>query len=749
MRTICLLLLLLAAPALGAESRTIAIDVPAGAEEVADPLRKSGWVRWILSQNEGLDVVVAPGAKGDTEILVRPLPVGEEIAGLLAGLPVRLNEGVLELDGTAYRDPKLSFAVRLPRAQKRTWLVTGYAVERLADLVGLVLLKEAGARIWGRGDEPFDYVLRETAWLERSGTWQTKAGQFGVDRASERDGFSARDAYYGGMRTIPGRWVELRASDETASRPEIRELARRLDAAAAEMASRIPLDLERPVRVVIERDHVAQGRHLGDIGEAVLTAAGAVHIVYHPRDDYAYRHRIAQALLDRAGITNRSAGPASGGRLPPWIEEGAALWLSRRWFGRDWQEWLPRLAAARLLPRAEQLLAAERQGDSSAPLWVPVAASLIEALPGKTARAKLASIPGVPAVRAHLSGISKLEPTAGESRGAPNQPFLRGVSFAMLNRIEGGYHAPSIEGQLTRLDQLGANAVSLMPFAYQRRPDDPQLRFLNRNPTSETDIGVLYAARRARAAGFKVLWKPHIWVSHDSWPGEIAMPDEAAWLIWWDSYRRFVAHHAFLAEWSGSELFSIGVELGKTLGRRREWQELIDSVGWLYSGAVTYAGNWHSDYDRAPFWDRLDFIGVDAYFPLAEGEGATPAVLAAGARGIAERLRQAAEQYHKPVILTEIGYAARVGAWVEPHSEGGDFSAEHQALAYRALFDALGRPPWLRGVFAWKAFSADRGGDSGTRADFRFLGRPAEAVLRDYFSAPRTAPAARLSSHPR
>ncbi len=753
-----LFLLLLILPASGAGGRTIAVDVPAGLEEVADPLRQSGWVRWLLSQKDGLEVKVGPGAKGDTVILVRPLPAGESVAGLLSGLPVRLGEGALELDGTAYRGEELALAVRLPAAnppqppfskggsrknppqppfskggsqnEKRTWVVTGYRVDRLASLAGLVLLKEAGARVWGRDDTPFDYLLRETPWLERSGVWRQVDGGYTVDRDGERDDLAVRDATYAAMRTIPGRWVEVRAAAEVAGCREVLELAKRLDAAAAEMARRVPLDLERPVRVVIERDYVAQGRHLGKIGEAVLGSDGAVHAVYHPRDDHAYLHRIAQALLARAGIT--------GSR--PWIDDGAALWLSRQWYGRDWQAWLPRLAAAELLPSAGQLLAGEIQEDASAPLWTPAAASLVAALPGDTARAKLRAVPGLPAVTAHLAALSRRSAASPGGESAPpgtvesaDLPFLRGISFAMLNRIEGGYHAPSIEGQLARFQQLGANAVSLMPFAYQSRPDDPRLKFLNRSPTSETDVGVLYAARRARASGFKVLWKPHIWVSHDSWPGEIQMADEAAWATWWDSYRRYVAHHAFLAEWSGSELFSIGVELGKTLERRDEWRQVIDSVRQLYSGAVTYAGNWHSDYDRAPFWDRLDFIGVDAYFPLAGGEHATPAALAAGARGVAERLRQAAERHRKPVIMTEIGYAARIGAWLEPHAEGGEYSAEHQALAYRALFDNLGRPSWLRGVFAWKAFSADRGGDAGTRADFRFLGRPAEAVLREYF----------------
>ena len=78
-----------------------------------------------------------------------------------------------------------------------------------------------------------------------------------------------------------------------------------------------------------------------------------------------------------------------------------------------------------------------------------------------------------------------------------------------------------------------------------------------------------------------------------------------------------------------------------------------------------------------------------------------------------------------------------------PHEEGGTLSLGDQAAAYRAFLTALGRPPWLRGVFVWKAFSnaAEEGGggrrgrrgDHGERADFRFLGRDAEAVIGDYY----------------
>jgi hypothetical protein len=271
-----------------------------------------------------------------------------------------------------------------------------------------------------------------------------------------------------------------------------------------------------------------------------------------------------------------------------------------------------------------------------------------------------------------------------------------------------------------------------MPFAYQPDPRRPGLAFMNRHPASETDAGVVHAARCARARGFAVLWKPHLWISHESWPGEVAMATEADWAAWWRGYRRYVLHHAFLAAWSEAEAFAVGVELDKTLGREREWRGLIAAVRALYPGAVTYASNWHGGAEAVGFWDALDYAGVDAYYPLHDSPAADRAALAAGARAVVARLARLAAASGRPVLLTEVGFAARRGAWTAPHEEGGEPSEADQAAAYRALLDALGRPRWLAGAFFWKAFSAPPG--RGSRADFQFLGRPAEAEVRRWLA---------------
>ena len=140
------------------------------------------------------------------------------------------------------------------------------------------------------------------------------------------------------------------------------------------------------------------------------------------------------------------------------------------------------------------------------------------------------------------------------------------------------------------------------------------------------------------------------------------------------------------------------------------------------------------------FWDRLDVAGVDAYYPLVENPKADATQLAAGARAVVDHLETVARRAGKPLLLTEVGFAASAGTWTAPHKEGGTYSEEDQAAAYTALFTALDHRPWLAGTFVWKAFSGDGDGpgDRGRqgRADFRFLGRQAEGAVRKYYGRP-------------
>ena len=183
-------------------------------------------------------------------------------------------------------------------------------------------------------------------------------------------------------------------------RPELVRLAADLDRSAAEMAGQLPLAPNAPpVRIAVAPDFVAQARETGEIGPAVLGGRADLSLVYHPDDLFAYRYAVAQVLLARSG---------SASKQPPWLARGAALWLSGGWYGRPWRDWLPRLAAARALPTAEQLLATEMQPDASVPLWTPAAAAVVDRLPGRTLAEKLARPPAPAAVAALLAELGRL-----------------------------------------------------------------------------------------------------------------------------------------------------------------------------------------------------------------------------------------------------------------------------------------------------------------------------------------------------
>ena len=62
-----------------------------------------------------------------------------------------------------------------------------------------------------------------------------------------------------------------------------------------------------------------------------------------------------------------------------------------------------------------------------------------------------------------------------------------------------------------------------------------------------------------------------------------------------------------------AEMFSVACELVNTTKREAEWREVIRQIREVYSGELVDSANW-DDEKKVPFWDALDYIGVDAYY---------------------------------------------------------------------------------------------------------------------------------------
>lgn len=304
-------------------------------------------------------------------------------------------------------------------------------------------------------------------------------------------------------------------------------------------------------------------------------------------------------------------------------------------------------------------------------------------------------------------------------------PFLRGISFSHEVRRE-GYGSDVAAEQLARMRRLGANAVAIVPYAFTRAPDEPSIRYRG---TDESDARVIRAIRQAKRLGLRIILKPQVW-SH-RFTGNIVFARQADFDRWFADYRRWMLHQARLAALERADLLVIGTELGGLTRQQAAWRSLIRDVRRIYSGPVTYAANWAGDFEQMPFWDALDVLGLNMYYPLA-GPGEQPDARSPRVRELKAKLAGISRRHRKPILFTEVGYAASAAAAVEPWKEDhAPLDPQMQARCYEVVFQAFSREPWLAGLFWWKWPSHGQGDPEDS--SFSPLGKPALKVLEQWY----------------
>ncbi len=325
--------------------------------------------------------------------------------------------------------------------------------------------------------------------------------------------------------------------------------------------------------------------------------------------------------------------------------------------------------------------------------------------------------------------------------------FFRGVSFSHegFGRRRGGYTGPEAAAQMQQLRALGANSISVIPYAGMRGINDPALTMTFADETDEELTQALYAAHRL---GLKVMLKPQIWVGGGQFTGNLRIEEAPARARWFRSYREWIFHYARLAELEGFDLLCIGNELGGMTPYDAEWREIISGVRRIYHGPITYAANWGEEFETLRFWDAVDFAGLNNYYPLAAVPPAVVAELLPGAKAVLAKLTAFHLRWHKPILFTEIGYPSVRGGTVEPWVEDRrrGLAPAEQAAAYEAVFQTFVDKPWLYGMFWWKWHSSGRGGgpqDPG----FTPMGKSAAGVLRAWYRKMADAERGEASAH--
>lgn len=308
---------------------------------------------------------------------------------------------------------------------------------------------------------------------------------------------------------------------------------------------------------------------------------------------------------------------------------------------------------------------------------------------------------------------------------------INGLSFvASRNAIDENHVKPVVN--------VNANYASVMPFGFIRDLSHPEIMFnTERQWFGETRAGAKQYIDQLRQKSIKIMLKPQIWVWRGEYTGFIEMKNEEDWKTLENSYSKFIMEYAELAEETKAEILCIGTELEKFIEKRPEyWNNLINQIKAVYKGKLTYAANW-DEYKRTPFWGKLDFIGLDAYFPVSDSKTPTMEECREGWKAHKETIKATALKYEKPILFTEYGYRSVDYTGKEPwryDRSMNQVNLEAQVNATKALFEEFWKEEeWFAGGFIWKWFHNHTASGGEKNNQFTPQNKPVEQVLKAYY----------------
>lgn len=287
--------------------------------------------------------------------------------------------------------------------------------------------------------------------------------------------------------------------------------------------------------------------------------------------------------------------------------------------------------------------------------------------------------------------------------------FQKGVTLPAYSKDK--YFSSQINEELDHLADIGVEWVRIQTFLYQNNIHSSSI--FSHSEKTASDESLEYIINKLHQNGFKVLLEPVVnleYTKGGEWMGTIA-PDN--WDSWFESYNNLIEHYAKLAQENEVEQLVVGVELTSTHQFKEKWEQIISNVRKHYQGLIIFVANFDA-YETVPFWDKLDAIGMNFYFPInrsddlylpwsqAKDEYNDPSYedLLEGWQLWVNALDRWQEKMNKPILITEVGYASQRGCTYQPWSWYlGEADYEEQYLAYKALFEVWGKKQVIDGKF--------------------------------------------------
>lgn len=291
---------------------------------------------------------------------------------------------------------------------------------------------------------------------------------------------------------------------------------------------------------------------------------------------------------------------------------------------------------------------------------------------------------------------------------------------------------------MDEVKEINAEWIAVIPYAFTRK-NQPSVRYNTSNWQwwGERPEGAKETIRLAKEKGIKILLKPQVYIP-GSWPGGLDF-SSSDWELWEDSYKDYIMTFAKLAQEMNAEMFCVGTEFKiSTRDRSQFWEDLISDIKKVYTGKLTYASNW-DEYKHITFWKELDFIGIDAYFPLVDSSNPSVKEVVKAWNPIISELHDLYEKWDKKILFTEFGYLSvdrcTFNNWeLEANIKSHPVNQEAQSNALDGLFSALWDQECWAGGFLWKWYPNKQGNVGYHDRDYTPQGKLAEITVRDWYA---------------
>lgn len=301
--------------------------------------------------------------------------------------------------------------------------------------------------------------------------------------------------------------------------------------------------------------------------------------------------------------------------------------------------------------------------------------------------------------------------------------------------------------ELEHIKDLNINSIVLVPFLYQRGLNTDTVISPGKNSYewTEREDGIIQMARICQKNGLELILKPHIWpvgVKNGEWR-EAIEPDSSNWQGWARSYEKAILNYAEICEEENIAILCIGTELKQlALAKPEYWKSMIKKVRNVYSGKLCYAANWYDEYEKITFWNELDYIGIQAYFPISSLDSSNYSYMKAQWLKYCKTIKMLSDKFNKPVLITELGYKSSIDAgvkpwlWDEHWGRKGDqqsVSEDMQAQCFKVFFETVWKEDWCKGVFIWNWKSPYHRFGGPQTSTFTPQRKKSEQVIKYYF----------------